>query len=134
MGRKGESGTKLEPGERSILATFGQDIAAQEAEQELRAAGFNQVGLDRTGAFGYDPRADGDLPAISGKTSSLAKLTLSPSQLGDESRVLMAAMPEASGMAGSPTQLTQPFLLTVVTNDQGYAQAADIIARHGGRV
>lgn len=125
---------QLEPGERSILASFMKGPEAEKARDALQAAGYSAVQLDHIAPWGYDPDADQDRPAIRGKESSLVDAVLEPATMDDDTRILMNATNEASGMAGANTTFVPPFLITVVTNDQRLDAAVSILKRHGGRV
>lgn len=125
---------KLNPGERSILASFSAGPKAETALRELKAAGFGTTQLDRVGRYGFRPDTDQQRPAIAGKEESLTAAVLSPAQLDEESAVLLAATPEASGLADPVTEDRGPFLLTVVTDEAGVSEAVEIIQRHGGIV
>ncbi|HEY3368286.1 MAG TPA: hypothetical protein VGK74_24805 [Symbiobacteriaceae bacterium] len=125
---------KLEPGERSILASFAAGPNAEAAVAALKGSGFPIAQMDRIGRFGYSPRVDRKRPAITANETSQANATLDPAQLDDDSRILMAAFPENSGMSGEMTMDQMPFLVTVVTRAELVDQAVAIITEHGGRV
>ena len=125
---------KSEPGERSILASFQSGPAAEQVTEALKQAGFGEVQMDRIGKFGVDPDTDKQRPGIAGNETSMAAAVLDPAALDDDSRVLMAAFPEASGLSGSFTMDHYPFLVTVVTSEEQAQEAEAIIKQHGGRV
>ncbi len=125
---------KLEPDERSILASFASGPVAEEALEALRKAGFAEIQMDRIGRHGFDPDVDEQRPAIAGAETSAAAAVLDPDQMGDDSRVLLAAMPDASGMAGEIVEDVAPFLVTVLTDRRREAEALRILREHGGRV
>lgn len=125
---------KLEPGERSILASFAHGPQAEKAVSALKAAGFTEVQFDRLGKFGFRPDLDEQRPAISGDESSLVKAVLNPGQLDDQSRILLGATTEASGMSAPDTADNMPFLVTVVTDEANVDRGVRIIQEHGGRV
>lgn len=126
---------KLNRGERSILANFEDGPAAEQAVAALKQAGYTDVGLDRVDGFPGGRNPDDDTrPGIGEASEVTAILAGNSTMLDDDARVLMNAMPEASGMAGTPTQIVPPFLVTVVTDEQGLDRAVGIIKRHGGRV
>lgn len=130
----GRAAVKLNPGERSILAQFAARPDAEQAVQALKQAGFEDSQLDRVGKFGYDPRVDRKRPGITTNETSLANAVLDPALLDDDSRVLMAAFPESSGMSGPNTIDHMPYLVTIVTSDERVQDAVDLILEHGGRV
>jgi hypothetical protein len=125
---------KLAPGERSILARFAHGPEAEQTLMQLKEADFAEVQMDRIGKFGVDPDVDMERPAIAGDEPSLAAATLEPAQMDDNTRILMAAMPEASGMAGPYTADQTPFLVTVLTHQDRVQEAVRIIEENGGRV
>ncbi|HYF92206.1 MAG TPA: hypothetical protein VD969_08155 [Symbiobacteriaceae bacterium] len=125
---------KLEPGERSILASFPSSTKAEAALNDLKAAGYTEVQLDRIGKFGFMPDRFEERPAISGKESSLVRAVLNPGQLDDESAILLGATTEASGLSAPDTADQMPFLVTVVTNEAQVDRAVKIIQGYGGRV
>lgn len=125
---------KLNPGERSILAYFKSSEGALAAKEELKRAGYSETQLDRVGEYGYNP--DMDLEQVGRGSVSLSAATLDTRLRDDDVRILMAATPEASGLSGPPTTLTDstPFLLTIVTDEQGVDEAVRICEQHEGRV
>lgn len=126
---------KLEPGERSVLASFETGPAAQAAEAALRQAGFTEVQFDQVGAFGYDPEPNEDRVALGGERSAVtATLFGHEKLLDDDVRVLLNATPEASGMAGPLTGDFPTFLVTVVTTADRVDEAVQVVQGHGGRV
>lgn len=125
---------KLNPGERSVLASFASGPQAEKAMAALRDAGFEVAQMDRVGRFGFRPDVEEQRPAISGKESSLVRAVLNPAQLDDESAVLLGATTEASGMSAPDTADNMPFLVTVVTNEERVEEAASICQQNGGRV
>lgn len=124
---------KLKPGEQSILASFSSGPDAESCLTALKQAGYPEAQMDRVGNSGYKPDVYELRPAIAGKESSLANVTLDPAQLDDNSRILLAATPDASGMSGGSSDI-KPFLVTVLTSKDRVQDAVDIIQQHGGRV
>jgi len=126
---------KLEPGERSILASFQNGPAAEAAEEALRQAGFTEVQFDQVGAFGFDPEPNEGRVALGSEGSQVtATLFGHERMLGDDVRVLLGATPEASGMAGPLSGNFPSFLVTVVTTENRLNEAVEVVHRHGGRV
>ncbi|BDG59984.1 hypothetical protein [Caldinitratiruptor microaerophilus] len=125
---------RLDPGERSILATFGQYPRAVAAREALLGAGFRTVQVDRIGAGGYDPEPDrarlrtGETP-----TQGVVWQDETGKLPGDDVRPLVAAMPEVSGMAGPLVAGGHGVLLTAVVPEERLEEALDIIRRLGGR-
>lgn len=126
---------KLQKGERSILASFEDGGEAEKAVAELKESGYSQSRMDRVGGFPGAGNPDDDMrPGIGERSQVTAMMAGNTTLLNEDARVMMAAMPEVSGMAGTPTQIVPPFLVTVVTDEAGLQRAAEVIKRHGGRV
>lgn len=125
---------QLNPGERSILATFHQFPRAEACQAALQEAGFTTIQLDRIGKGGFNP-TPGTFAPYPGRTTTLAGVTYldSPAEIGGmDTRPLYAAMPEASGMAGELTARGHGVLLTAVVPAGRVAEALRIIRAHGG--
>jgi len=125
---------KLNPGERSILAGFFQRTDAEAAQAALKQAGFAIAQIDRVSEHGTETGADTRRPAIGGGATSLAGSVLYAKDglLDEDARVIMAAMPDVSGMAGEVRQ-EAPYLLTVVTHGDRVEEARSIIQHHRGK-
>lgn len=125
---------RLDPGERSILASFRQYTQALAAREALVRAGFRTVQVDRVGAAGYDPEPDrarlrtGETP-----TQGVVWQDATGKLPGDDVRPLVAAMPEVSGMAGPLVAEGHGVLLTAVVPEARAEEALDILRRLGGR-
>lgn len=125
---------KLPEGDRSILATFTSWNVAEEAAQDLKAAGFDVVQLDRVTRYGHNENREYNDP-VRGQANTLSGLT----QLsGDDFAAgnagpLIAADPAASGMSGEMVDEQGVLLTTVVSTDQ-VQNAVRIIEQRGGRV
>ncbi|MGB9826786.1 MAG: hypothetical protein ACPLRU_08935, partial [Desulfofundulus sp.] len=93
---------QLNSGERSILAYFPSSTKARRAIEELKAAGYETISLDRVSRFGVEDNAEVNY-AIAGRAETITGLTLfsagTDSLSNSESRVLKAADPSVSGMA-----------------------------------
>lgn len=127
---------KLEPGERSILASFKAWEEGHEATVALKRAGFETVQIDRVSHYGVDPEADRHRPVL-GDASSLAGSVLwghEKNMSSDSVRILLAATPEASGMSGDGVMDGYNVLVTVVTTEERLDEAVDLLKRHGARV
>lgn len=126
---------KLNPGERSILASFEDGVKAESAAAELKQAGYGEVQVDRIDGYAGGPNANDNARPTLGEASQVtASFTGTGTMLDDDARVLMAAMPEVSGMSGAPAQIVPPFLVTVVTSSARAQAAVQTIQKHGGRV
>jgi len=122
---------QLSPGERSILATFQFTHKAREAARALEDAGFTTLQIDRIGAYGYEPEPDQKRPGQGAVVQSSQILYGSEKVGGGASGPLLAAMPEASGMAGGESTI-EGVLLTAVVPAARSDEAVAIIRRHGG--
>lgn len=125
---------KLNPGERSILATFHQFPQAEAARDALVAAGFTTVQIDRIGEGGFNPNR-GYFTPYQGRSTTMSGITYldSPPEIDEmDNRPLYAAMPEASGMAGDLTAQGHGVLLTAVVPAGRVEAAARLIREHGG--
>lgn len=125
---------KLNPGERSILATFHEFPQAEAAQEALKQAGFGTVQLDRIGKHGYNPNA-GYFSPLHGRTTVMSGVTYmdSPPEIDEmDNRPLFAAMPEASGMAGDLTAQGHGVLLTAVVPAERLDVALRIVRANGG--
>lgn len=125
---------KLERGERSILASFTDGPDAEKAGRLLREAGYTEVQVDRIGGFGDGAGETKARATMGGIESQVTTSLRETAQYKDDVRVLLAATPEASGMAGAPTQMVPPFLVTVMTAGDRVDEAVGILQRCGGRV
>jgi hypothetical protein len=122
---------QLNPGERSVLATFTSGPDAEAATRALAQAGFIAQ-MDRIGEFGFRPDLGRIQPAIAGKEPSLVQAVLGPAQLDDDSAILLGASTAASGLSG-PSADIPPFLVTVVTTADRLPAALALLDRHGAR-
>ncbi|HYF79562.1 MAG TPA: hypothetical protein VD973_20845 [Symbiobacteriaceae bacterium] len=125
---------KLERDEHSLFASFQSGPQAEAALGALKAAGYTEIQMDRIGQWGYKPDVLEQRPAYRGDESSLVQAVLGPEPLDDESRVLLGATTDASGMSAPDKTDDMPFLVTLVTSNSQVARAVQIIEEHGGRV
>lgn len=129
---------QLKPGERSILSYFPTSNKAQEAAEELKQAGFQNIQIDRVSRYGVESDAHFNNPI--NNASSLTGLTIysdgTGENLGDSGRVLLAADPSASGYGDINYGVSggRAFLLALVTSDDRVEEAVGIIKKNGGMV
>ena len=126
---------QLQPGERSILASFPSSERAAKAARALEEAGFDTVQVDRVGKYGgmIDNR-DLNNPVASQAVTVSGLTQLAGDEFGSRNAgPLVAADPAASGISGPPVD-DAGVLLTAVVSEDEVAQAAELIKRHGGRV
>ncbi|MQL51111.1 hypothetical protein GFC01_02280 [Desulfofundulus thermobenzoicus] len=130
---------RLSPGERSILAYFPSSNAARRAVEELKAAGYEIVGLDRVSRFGVEDDAEVNY-AVAGRAETITGLTLFSAGIdslaNSDSRVLKAADPSVSGYGAHDYGVAggRAFLVTVVTGGDRVQPAVAILEKHGGQV
>ncbi|HWI60548.1 MAG TPA: hypothetical protein VNT75_01780 [Symbiobacteriaceae bacterium] len=125
---------KLEPDERSILASFDHGPAAEAALGALKAAGYSEAQMDRIAESGFKPGSRIEKPGIAGNEPSLTDTVLKPDGLDSNSRILLGASTEVSGLSAPESAGMSPFLITIVTNEAGIKKAVQILKEHGGRV
>lgn len=119
---------------RSILAYFSRREDAERAQTHLRRAGFDTVQLDRLSPAGPGG-SDRPHNPLTGRMAGLAELT---GAAGDEGGPLLAADPDASGLAHEleegPVPGQPAWLLTVVTSEDHVNRAVHILEEAGGVV
>jgi len=128
---------QLKPGERSILSYFPSSTKAQQAVDELRAAGINEVQLDRVSRYGDTNDATFNNPINNAYTGTGPTLFSKENFSEDPAkRVLMGADPSASGYGCHDygTAGGRAFMVVVVTNEDKLDQAVQIIKQHDGMV
>ncbi|MCF6094653.1 hypothetical protein L1765_11845 [Microaerobacter geothermalis] len=119
-------------GQRNILASFRTVDQAQRAKEFLVQNGFDIVQIDNISPYPGEG-TDQFMNPITGKIESLVNLTLAGNPDSKNADILIAAAPEASGMAdGSGMEKNQNVLLTVVTDDEHGESAENIIKKYGG--
>lgn len=120
---------QLEPGEKSILAYFPTENKAERAREALLQRGYNEIQVDQISGT-PNSKAYG--------RSSMAALSTMILGNGAYDRIpspLMAADPSVSGMAGSYEPPSQsPFLLTIVTDEENFTDALQILKKHEAQV
>lgn len=125
---------KLERDEHSLFASFKSGPQAEAAMSALKAAGYSEIQMDRIGQWGWKPDLLERRPAIHGDESSLVQATIGPEQLDDDTRILLGATTDASGMSAPDKTDEYPFLVTLVTSNDRVQRAVQVIEEHGGRV
>lgn len=126
---------RLNPGERALLASFHYFPQAEACKRALTQAGISTVQLDRIGEHGYNPEPTYSRPVLGEETSQTVAFFDNSGQVtGPSARVMTAAMPEVSGMAGAITAQGHGVLLTAVVSEDQAALAERIIHEHGGRI
>lgn len=124
---------KLDPGERSVLAYFQTNSAAEACAERLKALGASTQ-VDVIGVAADDGEMDFSRP-----TQDQASLTNTVNfgydRMGDDdARILLAADPAVSGMSGAPgPTVGRQVLLTVLTTEEKLPPILAQIERDGGR-
>lgn len=124
--------------QRNIFGYFQTMDQAQKAAEELKAHGFETISIDRfSPMLGGNPY-DGDEEIASifqNQSNSLTTTTLGAPPMDDDARILAATHPDASGLAGS-TGFSHPedICVTVITNNDRYEEAFDLLEQYGARV
>lgn len=117
---------------RTFLAYFQDFRDAEAAQERLRRLGVSDVAVDELGMSGEDENEDMVSP-LTGDFAGLTDLTLGAQRSGNDSRVLEAAHPDASGMADADGPPRYRWVLSAVVDDPDMVeQARQIIQRSGG--
>jgi hypothetical protein len=115
---------QLQPGEKSILAYFANDLTAMQALDSLRSQGFLNVRLDPITKT--IKRRGISAPYLSDLTGG------DPYDRVNGHGPLLAADPAVSGLSSSETiPEVYSYLLTVVTDDQGLPNARESLLAYG---
>ncbi|HWI51620.1 MAG TPA: hypothetical protein VNT01_05705 [Symbiobacteriaceae bacterium] len=126
---------KLNPGEHTLLASFAHGPDAEKAVQALKNAGYADVLMDRIDQTGYQPDIFEERPPTEGGgETSLVRAVLKPGQMDGQTRVLLGATTDASGLSGPSSDVDMPFMVTIVTRDERVNEAVRLIQELGGRV
>jgi hypothetical protein len=128
---------ELPENERSILAYFPSSTKAEKAMHELQNAGLvpgeGYMQIDRVSQFGVTNDSDYNSPINNAITNHGPTLYSNSEGVDDGANPLLAAMPSASGMAGSnPWTGGAAFLVTLVTESDKVEQALSIIRANDG--
>jgi hypothetical protein len=130
---------QLSPGERSLLAYFPSDSAAEAAAKELKRTGYDNVQVDRVSRYGETHNAEMN-NALMGRAKTITGLTLysagTDNLVDNDKRVLLGTDPSVSGYGDRNygTAGGRSFLVTVVTTDDLAGRAEEIIKRNGGTI
>ncbi|HEY8485897.1 MAG TPA: hypothetical protein VIL11_00760 [Limnochordales bacterium] len=127
---------QLPAGQHTLLAGFRSERQARGAADELVRLGASAVQVDRVSLW---PRGDAardtrPAPPLSGRTESLANLTLGIATADPDRGAALAAHPAASGLAGGPAVRLAPYLLTAVVDQRHLEQAVAAVRRWGGQL
>ncbi len=120
---------QLEPGERSILAYFPTENKAEEAREVLLQKGYNEIQIDQVSSS-PNSKAYG-----SSSAAALSTMVLGNGAYDRIPSPLMAADPSVSGMAGSyDLPGNSAFLLTIVTDEENFTDALQVLKQHDAQV
>jgi hypothetical protein len=123
---------KLKQGERSIIAGFRRMDEAEKARNELKQLGLEAIRIDRVSLFPVRQFEKRNENAITGDFPGLAN-GIFDTAMDQDSSILASVQPSASGLSdGNDEEIGRDVVLTVVTNEKLYSQAAEIIQRHDG--
>ena len=115
-----------------MLAYFRDLKEAEAAKERLAKLGVADVAVDEMTARGGGGSMDVANP-LTGDFAGLTDLTLGTRNTGDDRRILLAAHPDASGMADAGDLSRYHWVLAAVFDDPDTAdQAREIIERSGG--
>ncbi|BCJ87524.1 hypothetical protein [Effusibacillus dendaii] len=123
--------TRFDPDkEQLILASFSEWERAEQTKKQLNKMGIETIQIDRVSPYPGEPTEQLENP-ITGNIPSLAELSLGTQPSGRTPRILLAADPAASGMAGEHVT-GESVLLTVVCAKNKVEQAVQTIRSNGG--
>ena len=109
----------------AVLASFRDADSAQRAAEDLKAAGYHGVQIDRLEPVREERGDQWDQPVPDTLTGAMNR----------DRRALAAMSPAVSGLSDDELVGDMPYLLTVpLDRGQSRDRAAAIIRRHGGRV
>ena len=119
--------------QRSVLAYFDSETKSAEAAAELKNQGYETVQIDRISLF-PDNNTDDVTNPLTGDFASLANLTMDTGGIGNDEGILLAAHPDASGLADAEIPRATPFLVTVVCEPREVDGAVQTLKQYGARV
>lgn len=125
-------------GQRNIFAYFQTIDQAKKAAEQLKAQGFETVSVDRfSPMLGGNP-FDGDeeiTSILQNPRNSLTTTTLGSPPMSNDEQILAATHTDASGLSGG-TGFSHPedVCVTVITDDDQYETAYQILEQYGARV
>jgi len=128
---------QLPPGKRSILSSFPSSGQARKAVEALKNAGLAEVQLDRVSRYGVEIDAHYNNPINRAETQTGPTLySRNAKDMDDNTRVLLAAAPSASGYGCDDHGVAggKAFLVTVVADEEQVDRAVETIKQHGGEV
>ncbi|WP_054950226.1 hypothetical protein [Numidum massiliense] len=117
--------------ESALLRYFQTEAAARAAAKELKQNNFTEVQVSVVSPYPGANASDLDNP-ISEPIASLGTEILETDVAGPDEGVLLAASPDASGMAGGePHHSMENWLVTVVTETKRREEADHVLKKHG---
>ncbi|MTV48094.1 hypothetical protein GJ688_03745 [Heliobacillus mobilis] len=120
-------------GEKTILAYFHGPDEAQKAKEQLVNQGYETVQVDNFSHFPGPESAERYFNPLTGDERRSLTSLIEGVETGDDSRVMMAAMPTASGMADNASFISgRNYLVTVVCDESKYDEAKQLLSAHGG--
>ncbi|MBA4600950.1 hypothetical protein [Thermoactinomyces mirandus] len=111
--------------------------AARQAAEELEANGF-EVYVDRFSPIGggkpHDLQDEDSINPFQKPSMSLTESTLGGPDIRQDSRILRAVHPDASGMSGGqPLSSLEDISVTVFFYEEDREKAEQILKKHGAR-
>lgn len=119
---------------RSIFGYFADRNEAEKAKERLVQAGFRDTILD---TVRHDGAVGESTPTLAPQIDSLSDLTLGTETHDDDSGILLAADPSASGLASSADPPSnKAWLIVTLTDgtDEQVERAVKILKSHGAEV
>ncbi|MZP30196.1 hypothetical protein GTO91_10795 [Heliobacterium undosum] len=121
--------------EKTILAFFNTPEAAEAAKQQLTGQGYETVQVDQVSHMPNPDSAERYFSPLTGDERRSLTSLVEGIERDNDTRVMAAAMPTASGMADGATFVTgENYLVTVVCDSERQEQAKGLLAAHGGNV
>ncbi|NPV27078.1 MAG: hypothetical protein HPY81_06435 [Firmicutes bacterium] len=128
---------KLNANERSILAYFPSDTAANEVANTLKNMGIETVQVDWVSRYGVVNDTEYNSP-ITGQTNTLTGLALYSAdtdlRANQDARILLGADPSVSGMSARSYGQAggRAFMVTVVTTEDRLPEVIRVMRENGG--
>lgn len=117
--------------EKNILAYFHSEEEAKRAEEKLKTLDVIALQIDRISPYPGRDVSDLDNP-LSEPIASLSSTVLGSSVSSRDAGILLAANPDASGMAdGSGLERDRNILLTVIVNEDQLEEAISFLKQEG---
>ncbi|MBM7866797.1 hypothetical protein GTO89_04125 [Heliobacterium gestii] len=121
--------------EKTILAFFSSPEAAEAAKRQLVDQGYGTVQVDRVSHMPNAGSAERVFSPLTGDERRSLTSLVEGIERDNDTRVMAAAMPTASGMADGATFVSgENYLVTVVCDGERQEAAKGMLASYGGNV